>query len=121
VSAFFPQTSASFERRLSTTSNPRFYSLSYQAYALAGSTGANASVSLAVVMTLSPVGDCSDGLDNDNDTLTDLDDSDCEDGTDTREAASPPGVPALGTAGRTIVLTALLLMTLPHLRARRRT
>ena len=71
-------------------------------------------------MTLSPVGDCSDGLDNDGDALVDLDDSNCEDGTDTSEAPSPPAVPALSTAGRSIALTTILLLALIRLRARRR-
>ena len=117
VSADFPETSDSFERRLSTTLNPGFYSPAYQAIASAGAAGANGSASLDVVMTLSPTGDCSDGLDNDGDTLVDLDDSNCEDGTDTSEATP---VPALGTAGRAVALTTLLLLTLHHLRARRR-
>jgi len=117
VSAYSPQPSDGFERRLSTTLNPGFYHLSYEAWAQATAAGHNASASLDVVMTLSPVGDCSDGLDNDGDTLVDLDDSNCEDGTDSSEA---PSVPALGTAGRAIALTAILLLALNQLRARRR-
>jgi hypothetical protein len=117
MSAYFPQTSDSFELRLSTTLNPGIYSLRYQAFTTAGSTSANASASLDVVMTLSPVGDCSDGIDNDGDGLVDLDDANCEDGTTASEATP---VPALGTAGRTIALTTLLLLALNQLRARRR-
>ena len=111
----------SFDRRFSTFLSPGVYTLYYEAYAIAGegATG-NASASLDIVMTLSPVGDCSDGLDNDNDNLVDLDDSDCEDGTDASKAAPPPGVPALGTAGLSIALTTLLLLAPYHLRARRR-
>jgi hypothetical protein len=110
-------TSDSFDRRLSTTLNPGFYVLSYQSFASADVGGDNAAASLDIVMTLSPVGDCSDGLDNDGDTRVDLDDSNCEDGTTASEATP---VPALGTAGRAIALTTILLLTLIRLRARRR-
>ena len=120
VSAYSPQPSDSFERRLSTTLNPGFYRLSFEAWAQATSAGHNASASLDVVMTLSPVGDWPDGLDYDGDALADLNDPDCADGTDTNEAASPASEPALGTAGRATALTAILLLALDHLRARRR-
>ena len=123
--------SQNFDRRFSTTLSPGSYVLLYQAW---GSTGEDtisgsggqgvnhdASASLNIVLTLSPVGDCSDGLDNDGDTLVDLDDSDCADGTDTSEASSsPPGVSAMSTAGRAVVLTTMLLLALNQLRTRRR-
>jgi len=113
--------SENFDHRFSTTVSPGVYVFRYSGYVTLGeSASLDASASLNIVLTLSPVGDCSDGLDNDGDTLVDLDDSDCVDGTDTSEAASPPGVPALSTAGRVALLTALLLLTLPHLRARPR-
>jgi hypothetical protein len=118
-----PDVSKSFDRRFSTTLSPGFYGFGAGGFAVvneANSISNNVTASLDIVLTLSPVGDCSDGLDNDGDTLVDLDDSDCADGTDTSEAAPlPPGVPALGAAGRAVVLTTLLLLTLHHLRARR--
>jgi hypothetical protein len=109
-----------FDRRFSTTLSPGTYTLGFAAHAIAseGSTSI-ASASLDIVMTLSPVGDCSDGLDNDRDTLVDLDDGGCIDGTDPAETTAPP-VPALGAAGRTAVISALLLASLAALRARRR-
>jgi hypothetical protein len=51
------------------------------------------------------------------DTLVDLDDPNCEDGTTASEA---PPVPALGAAGRATVISLLLLASLATLRARRR-
>jgi hypothetical protein len=94
--------------------------LSYAGYAVANYGAESASASLDIVMTLSPVGDCSDGLDNDGETLVDLDDSNCADGTDTSEAPDPPVVPALDAAGL-VALAAALLLAAYRLRTQRRT
>ncbi len=118
--------SENFDRQFSTTLSPGFYGLRYDGHAFVNenSTSNNVTASLDIVMTLSPVGDCSDGLDNDGDSLADLDDGGCVDGTDPAETTASP-VPALGAPGLAAVVVAMGLAGLLALsawrRARRRT